>query len=35
MNLETLRKALIEGEGSGRTDYSLEDLIEELNQDYH
>ena len=29
--LESLRRALIEGEESGRADYSLRDLIEELD----
>ena len=29
--LEALRNALIEGEQSGRADYSLNDLIDELN----
>ena len=29
--LETLRRALIEGETSGRADYSLKNLITELN----
>ena len=29
--LETLRNALIEGEQSGRSEYSLNDLINELN----
>jgi antitoxin ParD1/3/4 len=31
--LEVLRRALKEGEESGRADYSLESLIEELNQE--
>ena len=31
--LEALRRALKEGEGSGRADYSLQSLIEELDQE--
>lgn len=31
--LETLRQALKEGEGSGRSDYSLDGLIEELDSE--
>ncbi|MFD2034302.1 type II toxin-antitoxin system ParD family antitoxin [Belliella marina] len=30
--LEALRNALVEGEKSGKVDYSLESLIEELNK---
>ena len=31
IKLETLRNALVEGKMSGRTDYSLNELINELN----
>lgn len=31
--LESLRKALAEGESSGRADYSLESIIDELNRE--
>lgn len=31
--LEALRNALVEGETSGRADYSLESIIDELNKE--
>lgn len=33
LKITALQKALIEGEESGRTDYSLKDLINELDQE--